>query len=185
DGDAVLVDLDVGEGVGLGVRVQDQRVALDVDLGPLRPLVHLHQAAVGLDAAVLADALGHHGGGGVRGHVDHLAAGVLMLAAAGEGDGEDVGLGAATQQVHAGVLHGDLRADVAVDPLHGRLFVGHGPLGHQVVDVVGPVLDRGVAATAALLDDDLHHRRVQRVGGVDGCGAALHVVDEGPLVDDD
>ena len=35
------------------------------------------------------------------------------------------------------------------------------------------------------LDDDLDHRGVQRVGGVDRRGAALHVVHAGALIDDD
>ena len=65
------------------------------------------------------------------------------------------------------------------------VFVSDGPLGHEVVDVVRPVLDRRVAAPAALLDDDLDDRRVQALGRVDRRGAALDVVDLGPFLDDD
>ena len=83
------------------------------------------------------------------------------------------------------VLHRHLRAEVPVDPLHRRVLVGDGTLRDEVVDVVRPVLDRRVAAAAALLDDDLDDRRVQRVGRVDRGGAALDVVHVGAFVDDD
>ena len=62
---------------------------------------------------------------------------------------------------------------------------GDGALGHQVVDVVRPVLDRGVPAARVLLHDDLDHRGVQRVGLVNGRGAAFHVMDVGAFVHDD
>ena len=84
-----------------------------------------------------------------------------------------------------GVLHRHLRAEVAVDPLHRRVFFGHGTLGDEVVDVVRPVLDRRVAAAAALLDENLDDRRVQRVRRVGRRGAAFDVVHVGTLVDDD
>ena len=64
-------------------------------------------------------------------------------------------------------------------------LVRDGALRDEVVDVVGPVLDRRVAAAAALLDDDLDDSRVQRVRGVDGRRAALDVVHVGALVGDD
>ncbi len=63
--------------------------------------------------------------------------------------------------------------------------IGGGALGHQVENVVRPVLDRGVAATATFLHHDLDHCRVERVGGVDRRRAAFDVVDESTFVDDD
>ena len=59
------------------------------------------------------------------------------------------------------------------------------PLGHEVVHVVRPVLDRRVADLRAGQGDDLDDRRVQRVGRVDRRRAALDVVDLGALVDHD
>ena len=117
--------------------------------------------------------------------VQHLGAGVLVLTLAGERHREHLALGVLAGHPDRRVLHGDLRPDVAVDPLHGGAGLGAGPLGDQVVDVVRPVLDRGVTATATGLDDDLHHRRVQRIRLVDRRGAALDVVHVGALVDDD
>jgi hypothetical protein len=63
--------------------------------------------------------------------------------------------------------HRDLRAEVAVDPLHGGVALGHGPLGDQVVDVRRPVLNGRVATPTALGDVDLDDCRMQGVGGVD------------------
>jgi hypothetical protein len=74
---------------------------------------------------------------------------------------------------------------IRVDPLDRGVGMGVGPLGHEVVDVVRPVLDRGVADLRARQGDDLHDRGVERVRGVDGRSAALDVVDLGALVHDD
>ena len=121
----------------------------------------------------------------VRRGVDHLGAGVLVLAGTGEGHRQRLAGGALAEQVAGGVLHGDLGADVAVDPLHPAALVHGGPLGHQVVDVVGPVLDGRVADVGVLLHDDLDDRGVQRVAAVDRRGAALDVVHRRALVGDD
>src|SRR5690606_40816718 len=142
----VLADVVVGVGVGAADRVDEQRVALDRGLGAVGALLDLDQAAVGGAAAAAGHRLGDDGGRGVRGAVHHLGAGVLVLALAGEGDGQRLALGVLAHQVDRGVLHGHLGADVAVDPLHGGALVGDGALGDQVVDVVRPVLDGRVAA---------------------------------------
>ncbi len=89
------------------------------------------------------------------------------------------------EQVDRRVLHRQFRAEVAVDPLHRRLFVRDSALGDEVEDVLRPVLDRRVADPRALLGDDLDHRGVQRVAGVDRRRAALDVVDVSALLADD
>jgi hypothetical protein len=61
----------------------------------------------------------------------------------------------------------------------------HGALRHEVVDVIGPVLNSRVAAAGTLLHDDFHYCRVQGVRGVDGCCAALDVMHVSVFVDDD
>ena len=58
-------------------------------------------------------------------------------------------------------------------------------LGDQVVDVVGPVLDGGVANASVLLHNDFHHSRVQRVALVDRCCTSLDVVHVASLVSND
>ena len=165
--------------------VHQQRVALHDRRRVVRALLDLDQAAVGGPAAAAGHRLGDDRARRVRRAVHHLGAGVLVLALAGEGDGQRLAAGVLAHQVDGRVLHRDLGADVAVDPLHRRALLAGGALGDQVVDVVRPVLDGRVAAAGALLHDDLHDRAVQRVGGVDRRGAALDVVHVGALVDDD
>ena len=94
-----------------------------VDSAVVRALQHLDQAAVGGAAAAAGDRLGDDGRGGVRRGVHHLGAGVLVLALAGHRDREHLALGVLADHPDRRVLHRDLGADVAVDPLHGRALV--------------------------------------------------------------
>jgi 2,3-bisphosphoglycerate-independent phosphoglycerate mutase len=71
------------------------------------------------------------------------------------------GLGVLTGEPHGRVFHGDLGAQIAIDPFHRGTRVRDGTFGDQVVDVVGPVLDRRVPAPPALAHNDLHHSGVQ------------------------
>src|ERR1700733_375783 len=183
--DVVLAHVVVRVGVRPADRVDQQRVALDRGLRVRGAFLHGDQAAVAGAPAAPGDRLGDDRGAGVGRAVHHLRAGVLVLARAREGDGERLALGVLAHQVDGRVLHRDLGADVAVDPLHRRALVGDRALGDEVVDVVRPVLDGRVAAAGVLLDDDLDDRGVQRVGLVDRRGAALDVVHVGALVDDD
>ena len=184
-GHVVLADVDVGVGVAAADRVDEQRVALHRRPRAVGALLHLHETAVRRAAAAARHRLGDDRRGRVRRGVHHLGAGVLVLALAGEGDRQRLALGVLAEQVAGGVLHGDLGADVAVDPLHPAAGLHRGALGDQVVDVVRPVLDGRVADVGVLLHDDLDDRGVQRVGRVDRRGAALDVVHLGALVGDD
>src|SRR5699024_4344730 len=109
----------------------------------------------------------------------HLCTGVLELAFASERYGENFALSVRPHHPYRWVLHGDLGADVAIDPFHGAALFYLGALGHQVVDVVGPVLNGGVAAATTLLHHDLDDGRVQEVRLVNKCNSALSVVHVG------
>ena len=122
----------------------------------LSTLAHLNQAAVGATATVTGHGLRHDGRGGVRGDVNHLRTGVLVLTLASERDGQGLTLGVLANHVDGGVLLGDLRTDVAVHPFHG-----------------------------VLLQHNLNHCGVQGVGLVHGGGAALDVVNVRALVSND
>src|SRR4051812_37335578 len=181
----VLADVDVRIGVGAADRVDEQRVALDVGLAVVAARLHLHQPAVRRAATAACDGLADDRARGVRRGVHHLGAGVLVLALAGERNRQRLAAGVLADHPDGGVLHRDLRPDVAVDPLHRRALVCDRALGDEVVDVVGPVLDRGVTHPRVLLHDDLDNRAVQRVAAVDGSRAAFYVVNVGVLVGDD
>ncbi len=94
-------------------------------------------------------------------------------------------MGALAHQVDRRVLHRQLRAEVAVDPLDRRVGLGDRPLGDEVVDVLRPVLHGRVADARAGLGDQLDDGGVQRVGGPHRGGAALDVVHVRALVGDD
>ena len=185
DGVAVAAHDDGGIGVGAGVGVDEQRVALGVVFATLEVLRDVNDAAVGGAALADADGFGDDEGGGVVGGVDHLGAGVLMLAVVGEGDGDDFAPGAFALQDDAGVFHGEAAADVAVDPLDLGVLHGEAALGDEVEDVGRPVLDGDVLDLGALEGDELDHGGVEGGGGELGGGAALHVGDLGALVGDD
>ena len=86
-GHIVLAHIHVGVGVGAGDGVHQQRVTDHGRLGVLSALTNLNQAAVCATAAVTCHGLGHNGRGGIRCNVNHLRAGVLVLALARECDG--------------------------------------------------------------------------------------------------
>src|SRR6202040_3454973 len=121
DGHVGVVDVHVRVGVAARLLVEEQRVAADADLDVVRLGKDLDVTAIGGAPAALADRAGHDVAGGVRGHVDRLAPRVLVLAAAGERGAHDLGVRALAHQVYRRVLHGDLGAKVAVDPLDGRV----------------------------------------------------------------
>src|SRR5699024_5470513 len=77
------------------------------------------------------------------------------------------------------------RTDVAIDPLHGAAFFDDSTFGHQVVHVVGPVLNGRVADAGVLFDDDLNDGGVQRVGLIDRRCTAFDIVHVRALISDD
>src|SRR3546814_9519425 len=86
DGGAGVLHLDVGEGVRAAFLADEQRVALGVVARAVGGSRHLDQAAVGVLAAAGADALADDLALGALADVDHLGAGVGLLAVVGERD---------------------------------------------------------------------------------------------------
>ena len=185
--DVHLLLLDVHQRVGVRarLRVEQQRVATHRRLRPHGAGVHLQRAAIARTAAALRDGLRDDGRCRVGRSVDDLRAGVLVLAARGHRERKDLAVGVRPHQVHARVLHCELRAEVAIDPLHHGALVRGGALRHEVVDVRRPVLDRRVADTRILLDDDLDDGAVERVGRVRRRRAAFDVVHVAAFLGDD
>ena len=174
---------------GLGVRrrlvVHDERVALHARLRADRARVDLDQTAIRRLAAVRRDRLVRDDRRGVRRRVDHLRAGILVLAFARERRRQDLTACTFAHQVDGRVLHRQPRADVAVHPLDGRVLVRVRALGDQVEDVAVPVLDRRVADRRAFHRDQLDNGRVQRRRGELRCRAALDVMHFRAFVRDD
>ena len=117
--------------------------------------------------------------------MDHFRAGVLMLAVAGERDGKHFAARFAAFHDHARILHRQARADVAIDPFDFRFLVRKPALGHEIEDVVRPVLDRDVLKLRAFHRDQLDHSAVQRGGVKLRRRAAFHVGQLRAFIDDD
>src|SRR3954469_12166475 len=95
-----------------------------------------------------ADALGDDARAGVGPQVDHLGAGVGLLAVVGDGDGVELARRALAAQNAGGVFPGDGRAGLHLGPADlGARPAAVGALGHEVVDAA-PAL--GVAGVPVL-----------------------------------
>ncbi len=124
-------------------------------------LTDFQQAAIAGAAAALADGLRDELAARVRRGVHQLAAGVQVLTGAGKRHREDLAVRTLAQHVDRRILHGGLRPHVGINPFHCPIFIHQRSLCHQVVDVGRPVLNRCVAATGVLADDDLDDAAMQ------------------------
>ena len=113
-------------------------------------LRHVHQTAISGATFADGDRFGDNVAGRLIGSVDHLRAGVLVLAVVGECNGKNFAARLATLHNHAGIFHGETRADVAIDPFHFRVFLGETALRDEIEDVRRPVLHRDVLNFGAL-----------------------------------
>ena len=161
--------------VGAAGRVDQKRVALGVVLAILQMLRHVHEAAISGATFADGDRFRNDVAGRFIGGVNHLRAGVLVLAVVGQRDGKNFAARLATFHDHAGIFHGQARADVAVDPFDLGVFVREAAFGHEIEDVGRPVLHGDVLNLRALERDQFDDRAVQG-GGVElRRGAAFHV----------
>src|SRR5690606_19836494 len=193
DRGAGVLHLDVGEGVGAALLADQQAVALGVVARAVSIAVDRDQATVGVLAAVGADALGHDLGLGALADVDHLGAGVGLLAVVGQGHRVELAHRVVAQQ-HAGrVLPGDGRAGFHLGPGHlAARATALGALGHEVVDAAAaflvagvPVLHGRVLDLGVVQGDQLDHGRMQLVLVAHRRGAALEVGDVGAFLGND
>ena len=185
--------LDVWKGVGAALVADEHGVALGVVAGAGRTLVDAHLAAIGVLAALGRDSLGDDGAAGVLAQVDHLGAGVGLLALGGEGHGVEFADGIVALQDAAGVLPGDGRAGFDLGP--GDLGVdapAGAALGDEVVDAAPsfvvariPVLHGGVFDLGVVEGDQFDHGGVELVLVADGRGAAFQVGHVCPFFGDD
>ncbi len=115
--------------------------------------------------------------------MDHLRAGVGLLAVVDDGDGIKFALGIVAEQNAARIFPGDGRAGFHLRPGDARVLAfAQAALGHEIVNtalavlVAGiPVLHRAVFDFRVVVRDKLHHRRVQLVFVPHRRGAAFEV----------
>ena len=125
--------------------------------------------------------------------MDHLGAGVGLLAVVGDGDRVELAARAVAAQDAARVFPGDRRAGLDLGPGDlGAVAAAVGALGDEVVDaapalrVAGiPVLHGRVFDLGVVERDQLDHGGVQLVLVAHRRGAAFEVAHVGALVGDD
>src|SRR5690606_3234178 len=168
-------------------------IALGIVARAVGVAVHAHQATVGVLAVAGADALADDLALGALADVDHLGAGVGLLAMVGPRHRVAVADRVIAGQ-HAGrVLPGDRRAGFDLGPgdLAARA-TAFGTLGDEVVDAADavlvarvPVLHGGILDLGVFQRNQLNHRRVQLVLIAHRRGAAFQVGHVGLVLADD
>ena len=114
--------------------------------------------------------------GGVRRTVHKLRPGVLMLIRPGKRDGQDLAACPRFHHVNRRILHRQMATQVSVHPLHHGILISERSLGHQIENIVGPVLDGRVPAPSVLLHHHLDHGGVKTLGGVHRSRTTLDIM---------
>ena len=123
--------------------------------------------------------------------MDHLGAGIGLLATIGNGDGIELTRRRLTSQNAGRILPGDRRASLHLSPADLRtVATAIGPLGDEVVDaaLAGfwvawiPVLNGGVFDLGIVQQDQLDHGRMKLVLIAHRGSAALQIGDVSPLI---
>ena len=108
--------------------------------------------------------------------MNHLGSGILYLMLPRNGNGNARSLCIRLCQNTGRIFHIRLRTDVSIDPLHTSVFKHLGALGHQIDDVIAPVLYGGIAAACIFMHEDFHDSRMQRILGIGRCRTALDIM---------
>ncbi len=117
--------------------------------------------------------------------MNHFRAGVELLPLACDRDREHVALRSLPHEEAGRILHRHPTPQIAVYPLHPPMCFYPRPFGHEVVDVLVPILHRRIPHRRAFADDDFHDRRVERSTTIDWRTTALHIMDFGSWFRDD
>ena len=188
-----VLHVDVGEGVRAAFVAEQQGVALREVARVGRAFHHFHLTAVAVLAAPGADALADDGAAGVLADVNHLRAGVGLLAVVRQRDGVEFALRIVAQQNAARILPGDGGASFDLRPRDfGVRAFAKAALGDEVEDaalavlVAGiPVLDGAVFDLRALHRDEFDDGGVELVFVAHRGGATFEIAHEGTFVRDD
>src|ERR1700688_2795211 len=146
--------------MGAAAPADQERIAIGEVAGADRAPAGRNQPAIGVFGGDGGDALGDDPARGVAAEMDHLGAGIDLLAAVGDRDGVELAAGIVAAQDAARVLPGDRRAGLHLGP--GDLGVAAAAiaaLGHEVEDAAAAF---GIAGIPVL------HRRILDLGIVEG-----------------
>ena len=181
----ITADVHGRDRVGAAAVIQHQGFAAHAGLAAPGVRQHHNGGAEVRYAAVAGNALGGNMARRVRRGVHDLGTGVQVLPGTGKRDAGELHAGTLALQNAHRVQAARVGAEGAGDPFNGAALFDPRTLGVQVVHVLGPVFNRGVAHARTLADENLHTACVQ-VGDVVLRGrAALDKVQVRALVHDD
>ena len=188
-----VLHLDVRHGMRAALVAQQQAVALGEVTDILGGRGHADQPAIGVVRMPGRNPLRHDGRAGVLAEMDHLGAGIGLLAVVRHRDRVELAHRAVARQHAARIFPRHRRAGFDLRPRHlAVLALAQRALGDEVVDAADavliariPVLDGRVLDLGIVQRDQLDDRRVQLVLIAHRRGAAFEVGDVRPLVRDD
>ena len=117
--------------------------------------------------------------------MDNLCAGIEVLPRTGEGDAGELHAGVIALEDAHGVQAADVGAEGAGYPLDSAALLDKRALGVEVIHILRPVLDCGIAELCALLHEQLDAARVEVCNVVLRRGTSLDEVQACALVHDD
>ena len=190
---AWIFHFDVRKCMRAALLADQQGIALRVVAGAGGALLDLDQAAIAVLSAAGADALGDDFRLRVAADMDHLGAGVRLLAVMGQRHRVEFPNRIVTAQDAAGILPGDRRTSFNLGPDNLRACATTvTALGNEVVDAADAILVTGIPVLhGRILDvrvvqcDQLDDRRVQLILIAHRCCAAFEIGDAGALLGDD
>src|ERR1700688_2343251 len=131
--------------MGAAAPADQERIAIGEVAGADRAPAGRNQPAIGVVGMPGGDALGDDPARGVAAEMDHLGAGIDLLAAVGNRDGVELAAGIVAAQDAARVFPGDGGAGFHLGP--GDLGVAPAaiaPLGHEIVDAAATLGIAGI-----------------------------------------
>ena len=187
-----VAHVDHREGMRPAPVADQQRIALRVVAGVLRPLRHADHAAVGVLAPARRNALRDDAAAGVAADVDHLRTRVGLLEIVGHGHRVELPDGVVAREDAARIFPRDRRTRLDLRPRQAGVLAADAALGDEVINaapallVAGiPVLNGGILHLGVPLDHDLDHGGVQLVLVALRRGAPFEVAHVGALVGHD
>src|SRR5205085_4444634 len=178
-----IAHVDVREGVCAAAIADQQRVALRIVARAFGSGRHVNEPAIALLAFARRDALGDDRARRILSEMQHLGAGVGLLAIVGDGNRIEFAYRVVALKNAARVFPGDRRAGLDLRPRNLGMRAGtFAALGHEVVDAAAtflvarfPVLDRRILDLRLFHRDELDDSRVQLVLVALGRRAALEI----------
>src|SRR5881227_1576313 len=98
-------------------------------------LRHMHEAAISGATFANRDRFGNDVAGGFIGGMNHLRAGVLMLAVISKRDRQNFAARLSTFHNNTRILHREARTNVAINPFYLCVFVSEPAFGDEIEDV--------------------------------------------------